>query len=797
MGSTSNGKLHRTPKSAVVFPGQGSQRVGMGASAFARFPDLVKIADRVLGYSIVDLCTLDRDRKLAQTQHTQPALFVVNALSYLEWREEAGREPDYFAGHSLGEYAALFAAGAFDFETGVKLVQKRGALMAAAGGGGMAAIIGVSPDRIAEVLASSGLPEIDVANYNSREQTVIAGPKDALARARSAFSGEEGGRFVELNVSAPFHSRYMAPAASQLREFLATFEYAEPRKPVISNCEVAPYDLARTVELLTKQLTQPVRWREVMGYLLDDDPQVEIVELGPGDVLTKLAAQARVQYRGRPRPTVAGTPAPALVSAADGAGSERTSETARRSGGSLSADRLGSEAFRREYGVNLAYIAGGMERGISSEALVVRMANAGLLSFFGAKGLSASRIEAAVRSIQSRIRPGAPFGVNVFGAPAFGAPEAETLAACERLGVSVVEASFYLRPTEALVRYRVRGLSEASSGQITRQHRVVAKVDLPEVAELFMAPPPVEMVSALREKGEIDARQAELARKVPLADDVCILGDSGWYTEQRTGHLYLPSLLATSQRLSQVNRYETQVRVGVGGGIGTAETAAAAFLQGADFVLTGSVNQCAAEAGISEAARDILQEVRLQDMSYAPATDMFELGVRAQVLARGTFFSARSNRLYELYRHCGSLEEIDDSTRRTIQDKYFNASFEAVYADVEHELDASAPAVLGEAKQSPRRRMALTFKWYCERGLRMAQEGVHAERLNFGIHCGPALAAFNQRTQGGGLAQWRERHVDAIAQEIMGGAADFLTRRVFALLETRTEPSSHMNPVRR
>ena len=165
---------------AYLFPGQGSQKKGMGLSLFEHYPELVKEADAILGYSIEDLCLNDPDDLLKQTQYTQPALYVVNALSYLERIKEDGKEPDYVAGHSLGEYDALFAAGVFDFATGLKLAKRRGELMAEARNGGMAAVIGMKENEIRKVIEENELQQIDIANLNSPNQIVISGPKLSL-----------------------------------------------------------------------------------------------------------------------------------------------------------------------------------------------------------------------------------------------------------------------------------------------------------------------------------------------------------------------------------------------------------------------------------------------------------------------------------------------------------------------------------------------------------------------------------------------------------------------------------------
>ena len=148
---------------AYVFPGQGSQEKGMGAKLFDEFADLTKSADSILGYSIKDLCLYDKDNKLQSTEYTQPAIYIVSVMDYLKSRKEGIAAPNYVAGHSIGEYAALYAAGVFDFETGLKLVKKRGELMAKANGGGMAAIIGLTKEQVLEVLEKNDLNRIDVA----------------------------------------------------------------------------------------------------------------------------------------------------------------------------------------------------------------------------------------------------------------------------------------------------------------------------------------------------------------------------------------------------------------------------------------------------------------------------------------------------------------------------------------------------------------------------------------------------------------------------------------------------------
>lgn len=284
--------LKQTQKMKVfAFPGQGSQKKGMGAELFDRFPEIIAKADSILGYGIRDLCLSDAENRLNQTQYTQPALYVVNALCHLD-RTGRGEAPDFVAGHSLGEYNALLAAGVFDFETGLRLVQKRGELMSRAQGGGMAAVIGLEPSRVEAALRESGLTGVSVANYNSPAQTVISGPAEQIARAQTFFEDAKARLFIRLKVSGAFHSPHMADAAHEFAGCLAGVQFSEPKIPVLSNAEARPYSLDRARELLAAQITRPVRWTETVGWLLARGV-TEFQEVGPGTVLTGLIRNIR------------------------------------------------------------------------------------------------------------------------------------------------------------------------------------------------------------------------------------------------------------------------------------------------------------------------------------------------------------------------------------------------------------------------------------------------------------------------------------------------------------------------
>ena len=274
-----------------MFPGQGSQEVGMGADLFDRFPEETAAADEILGYSIATLCTEDPDGNLNNTAYTQPALYVVNALSYLA-RVADGESPDVCIGHSLGEYNALHAAGVYSFADGLRLVQRRGAIMSKATGGGMAAVLMLDPEKIREVIADPQWSGIDVANYNSPRQTVISGPKDLIVEAQEAFEAAGCRRYVVLAVSGAFHSRYMSDAEAEFREFLAEFTFNKPQVPVIANVTAEAYG-DEVADTLARQITGSVCWTDTLSGLLKEHPEGNYVEVGPKVVLTGLLRDAK------------------------------------------------------------------------------------------------------------------------------------------------------------------------------------------------------------------------------------------------------------------------------------------------------------------------------------------------------------------------------------------------------------------------------------------------------------------------------------------------------------------------
>lgn len=256
----------------------------MGRDLFDRFPEHCRIADEILGYCVRELCLSDPERRLRRTDATQPALFVVNALSWLSRDPEA--PVDFFAGHSLGEYSALFAAQSLDFADGLRLVKRRGELMAEAGSGTMAAVMGLPVEVLSEVIRERG-NTVDIANLNSPEQVVLSGPPADLEALGPLLLNAGAKRFLPLNVSGAFHSRYMAQAAVDMERELKHVTLRPPRRPVIANCTGEPYGPEDLQRHLVAQLRSPVRWHQTVDYLWSRGVR-HLEELGPGRVLTKL-----------------------------------------------------------------------------------------------------------------------------------------------------------------------------------------------------------------------------------------------------------------------------------------------------------------------------------------------------------------------------------------------------------------------------------------------------------------------------------------------------------------------------
>lgn len=282
-------------KIAYVFPGQGSQYVGMGrelAQEYEQAREIYRLADETLGYELSRLCFEGPEEELKLTYHTQPAILTTSIALYEVFKEQAPR-PDYVAGHSLGEYSALVAAGAMTFRDAVYTVRKRGEYMddaVPAGQGAMSAVLGGDRETIAKICEQVTLAgqTVQMANMNAPGQIVISGSKEGVDQASQQLKEAGIRRIIPLSVSGPFHSELMKPAASKLAHVLSEVKLSTANIPVVVNTEARPFMLAEDLEqALVEQVFSPVLWQESVEWLLEQGVDI-FVEIGPGQVLSGL-----------------------------------------------------------------------------------------------------------------------------------------------------------------------------------------------------------------------------------------------------------------------------------------------------------------------------------------------------------------------------------------------------------------------------------------------------------------------------------------------------------------------------
>lgn len=436
----------------------------------------------------------------------------------------------------------------------------------------------------------------------------------------------------------------------------------------------------------------------------------------------------------------------------------------------LPPENLGDPDFRRDHGLRLAYVAGAMANGIASTRLVEAMAGAGMLGFFGAAGLSPERVDAAIGQLAAATK-GAPFGFNLIHSPNEPDLEAAIVELYLKRQIRLVEASAYLRLTLPVVRYRVHGIHRGADGRIVTPNRIIAKVSRVEVATQFFSPPPADLLQELLRAGHITPAQAELAAQIPMAQDVTAEADSGGHTDNRPLVTLLPSLLALRDRIQNQHGYAQRLRVGAAGGLSTPSALAAAFSMGAAYVLTGSINQACVESGSCDAVRGLLAQAGQADIAMAPAADMFEMGVRVQVLKRGTMFAMRAAKLFELYRAYSSLEALPAADRTFVEKQLLRATLEEAWQSTREFFQTRDPRQVERAEREPKHRMALVFRSYLGLSSRWANAGEPDRAMDYQVWCGPAMGAFNEWTRGSFLEQPSNRGVVVVARNLLHGAA--------------------------
>ncbi|MEN0003973.1 MAG: PfaD family polyunsaturated fatty acid/polyketide biosynthesis protein [Bacteroidota bacterium] len=436
----------------------------------------------------------------------------------------------------------------------------------------------------------------------------------------------------------------------------------------------------------------------------------------------------------------------------------------------MTAAHLGDPTFRKDYQLKYAYKTGAMANGIASADLVIAIGKAGLLASYGAAGQVPEQIIASLNQIQAHL-PHQTYAVNLIHSPAEPALEAAAVDLFLAKGVNVVEASAFLALTENIVYYRLAGLRRGANNEVIIGNKVIAKISRKEVAIPFMKAPPDALVQSLLKKGKITPEQADLAQYVPMADDITVEADSGGHTDNRPLVALLPIIIQLRDELQKEHAFANKIRVGAAGGISTPASALAAFMMGAAYVVTGSVNQACVEAGTSEHVRKLLQSVESTDVMGAPASDMFEMGVDLQVLKRGTLFGPRAKKLYTYYKTYQSIEQIPAAARQELEQKIFRKPLEEIWQSCITFFKQRDPEQIERALNNPHRKMALIFRWYLGLSSNWANAGTPDRVLDYQIWCGPSMGAFNDWVKGSYLEHYQNRRVADVAEQIMQGAA--------------------------
>ncbi len=425
---------------------------------------------------------------------------------------------------------------------------------------------------------------------------------------------------------------------------------------------------------------------------------------------------------------------------------------------------IAGRSFVETHGVRYPYVVGAMANGITSTQMVIACATEGILCFFGSAGLDAKTINRSLDDISSRVPLNASWGANLIHAPHEPELEFETAKLFVEKGVRFVSASAYLKLTEPIVFAAFSGIHLNAKNEVVRPRSIFAKISRPETAAAFMNPPPMALLNKLLQTGRLTEAEVALAANCSVATDITVESDSGGHTDNQSLGALFPRIAALRTELN------SKVRVGAAGGLGAPRAIAAAFSLGADFVLTGSVNQTTLEAGLSDYGKALLATADIGDVMMAPAADMFEMGVKLQVLKRGTMFGVRAQRLWEAYQAYDNFDVMPDEVRVKIEKEVLGDSVQNIWMLCQQFFADRDPGQLEKAASTPRHQMALVFRWYLGKSSRWAIAGTSDRTLDFQIWCGPAIAAFNTWTKGSFLEEPQGRGVVQIAKNLMEGA---------------------------
>jgi PfaD family protein len=442
----------------------------------------------------------------------------------------------------------------------------------------------------------------------------------------------------------------------------------------------------------------------------------------------------------------------------------------------MTAQDFGDASFKKDYGLKYALYGGAMANGIASSDMVIALGNAGCMGSYGSGGMTLEIVAQEIDKIKAALGD-KPYMVNMLSNRNAEAELALAKLLVEK-GVPAVEASAYIIPSEALVYYRVKGLSMDADGTIRIPHKLIAKVSREEVLEKFVCPPDATAVASLLNQGLISGEEADLAVKIPMADDITAEADSGGHTDGRPMVSLLPALIALANRKQAEFGYQKQIRIGAGGGMGTGLSCLAAFEMGAAYVVTGSVNQGCVEAGTSDYVKQVLAETAMADVTMAPCADLFESGAKVEVIRKKTMYPQNAQKLYEYYINYPGFDAIPAPDRERIEKRILKDSFANIWNSTKVYFSHVDPGKISLAENNPKMKMALVFRWYLGNSSRWAVQGTPDRKFDMQIWCGQSMGAFNLWVKGTPLEKAENRHVDQVAKLLLDSCAYHYTKNL-------------------
>lgn len=704
---------------------------------------------------------------LKLTSLSHPLIFMLQYAMGKTLLDE-GLRPDGILGVSLGEWVAASLCGIISPEEALCSIHEQVHLLERTCHAGGMLVILAPKSRIIEDL--SPLATCEIAAELSDQHVIIAGSEHEL-EFLSKKASARGFMSISLPVEYGFHSPLIDSAETGFRPLMEKVKIDQPTIPFYSSRSASRLQ-SLDRDHFWRVVRDPMYVQQTISTMLQNTSSI-CVDLSPQGSLATLLRKG--SSTGTHQVFDIMTPFghdqqkfEVALNAGHKVQKHRSSvnhHSYKSSHQATLSRTLGDKTFRQDHHIEAPIMAGAMYKGIASANLVIAMSQSGLIGSLGTGGLDLDQVESSLKHIRSNIGPDRMFAVNHLSQPGKAHEEERRVDLWLQHGIKLIEAAAFVSISPALVRYRILGLLRDGRDVIC-SHRIMAKVSDPRVAKAFMSPPPPPIIQNLRKGGQITSEQAEMAAKIPMADSLTVESDSGGHTSQGLPAILIPTIRRLRDLLMREHQYRKKIFIGAAGGIGTPEAISSAFVLGADYVVTGSINQSCIEAATSPRVKEILGGVGIEDTEYAPAADMFEIGGKVQVVKKGLLFAARANRLQGLYHHFDSLDALPLLMQRQIQEKFFKRSFEEVWREVEAHLNKKPnrqelPAISQKSK------MALIFKWYFAWTTKLAIQGSLESPADYQIHCGPAMGAFNAWAKGTKFHHIDQRRVGIINHHLM------------------------------